>query len=306
MRAGLIAGVVLVVAVLTAVLAWRTPTAALVRLKLALDRHDLTSVTAAIDADALADEALAALLEEPANGTDRIRLVLRGDGAWLPAIASARDYLRLRVERDVERLVEDPEHMLRVSWGELRRALATLRRSGAIAHVLFARDEGTQYVVRLRWGGGRWRIVAVERDGGGLLLAGAPLPATPACDCSAACATPALPVAPPAAPPGYDERFVPAEPVVFPARRPRHRRPRQAFSRRLNGGHWAVQVSSTTDAAQAELEREWLAQRGQSAFVMTADVRGTTWQRVLVGRYATRAEAEASLTRLRVLEAGVP
>jgi cell division protein FtsN len=67
-----------------------------------------------------------------------------------------------------------------------------------------------------------------------------------------------------------------------------------------------VQVSSTTDAIEAELEREWFAERGQSAFVMPAEVGGTRWQRVLVGRYATRAEAEASLSRLRDLDVGVP
>jgi hypothetical protein len=67
-----------------------------------------------------------------------------------------------------------------------------------------------------------------------------------------------------------------------------------------------VQVSSTTDPVEAEIERDWFEERGQSAFVMSADVRGTRWQRVLVGRYATRAEAEASVARLRDLEVGVP
>jgi hypothetical protein len=282
-----------------------------VRLKLALDRHDLGSVMAAVDGDALADQALAALLEEPAPGTDRIRLVLRGDGAWLPAIASARDYLRLRVEQDVQRLVEDPEQMLRVSWTAFRRSLDTLGRSGNIAQVVFARDDGTQYVVHLRWSAGRWRIVAVERDGGGLLLAGAPASACQPCECGVL-STPALPDTPATSPPERDEHFVPAEPlppaepVLFSPPRRRGRGPRRAFARRLLTGGWAVQVSSTTDLAEAELERAWFAERGQSAFVVPAEVRGTVWQRVLVGRYATRAEAEASLVRLRNLEVGVP
>jgi hypothetical protein len=307
------AGIVLVAAVLAGRAFWTTPSVALFRLKLALDRHDLGAVMAAVDADALADQALAAMLEEPMDGTDRIRLVLRGDGAWLPAIASARDYLRLRVEQDVQRLVEDPEEMLRVSWTEFRRSLDTLEPTGAIARFMFERDEGTRYAVHLRWSAGRWRIVAVERDGGGLLLAGTPVAAVtpPACECGLL-ATPALAVPPPVASPERDEHFAPAdplppaEPVAFSPPKPRRRGPSRAFARQLSSGSWAVQVSSTTDPVEAEIERDWFEERGQSAFVMSADVRGTRWQRVLVGRYATRAEAEASVARLRDLEVGVP
>jgi len=72
-------------------------------------------------------------------------------------------------------------------------------------------------------------------------------------------------------------------------------------------GNRAVLIGLVAGVFQVQLEREWLADRGQSAFVMPADVRGTTWQRVLVGRYPTRAEAEASLARLRDLDAaGAP
>ena len=310
MRRGLMAGVALVAVLLAGRAVWRSPTVALVRLKLALDRHDLGVALAGVDTDARADQALATLLEEPAPGTDRIRLVLRSDGAWLPAIGSARDYLRLRVEHEVQRLVEDPDQMLRVSWAEFRRSLGTLQRSGNIAQLVFARDEGTEYGVHLRWSGRAWRIVAVEHDGGGLLT-GAPVSAAPSGGCSAP-ATPSVSEPPAKSPPDHDERFAPpeplppAEPVLFSPPRPRRRGPRRAFARRLSSGAWAVQVSSTTDAADAEIEREWFAEQGQSAFVMPAEVRGTTWQRVMVGRYATRAEAEASLARLRGLDVGVP
>jgi cell division protein FtsN len=125
-------------------------------------------------------------------------------------------------------------------------------------------------------------------------------------------ATPAVADVPSASPPDHDERFAPAdplppaEPVLFSPPRPRSRGPRRAFARRLSTGGWAVQVSSTTDALEAEMEREWFAGRGQSAFVMPAEVRGTRWQRVMIGRYATRVEAEASLARLRDLDVGVP
>jgi cell division septation protein DedD len=289
MRRALVAGLVLVIVALAGRSAWRTPTAALLRLKLALDRHDLGAVMEAVDAEALADQALTALLDEPAGDAERIRLVVRGDGAWLPAISSAREYLRLRIERDVARLVEDPGRLRPVSWTDLRRSIATVRRSGAVAHVVFAGGEGTEYALRLRWSRGRWRIVAVERDGAALLRAGAPISTSPVCDCSA-----------PAPPPAAE-----TEPPDQEARR-RSRSPRRPFARRLSNGSWAVQVSSTTDAIEAELEREWLAGRGEEAFVMPAEIRGTTWQRVLVGGYATRAEAEASLARLRRLDTAVP
>lgn len=313
MRRALVAGVVLVSVVLAARSAWRTPTVALVRLKMALDRHDLEAVMDAVDTRALADQALSALLEEPAGDSERVRLVVRGEGAWLPAVSSARDYLRLRVERDLAAFVEDPEHFLPpVSWTALQRSIATLRRSGAVAQGVVELEEGKEYVVRLRWSGGRWRIVAVERDGAGLLRVGAPVAASPACDCNPATVSPSVP----ATPSGHDERFAPADPLPLakpvvlslppPLPRPRHRAARLPFARRMTNGSWTVQVSSTTDAVEAELEREWLAHRGEEAFVMPAAVRGTTWQRVLVGGYPTRAEAEAGLARLRSLDTAVP
>ena len=129
---------------------WRSPTAALVSLKLALDRRDLSAVERALDYRALTDASLSRLVdgrpEEPAD----IRLVLRGENAWVPAISSARAYLRIRLERGVERLVEDPEHALDVSWEDLRRALGSLRRSGSVARFRIPGRNGEEYVIRMR------------------------------------------------------------------------------------------------------------------------------------------------------------
>jgi len=110
---------------------WRSPTVTLVRLKLALDRHDLAGVESAVDFDALTGAALSGLLEDRAGDSETVRLALRGKGGWLPSMASARDYLKIRLQRTVERMVEEPTAMLRVSWANLRQAIATLRREGA-------------------------------------------------------------------------------------------------------------------------------------------------------------------------------
>src|SRR6185436_5645105 len=149
---------------------WRSPTAALVSLKLALDRRDLSAVERTLDYRALTDASLSRLVdgrpEEPAD----IRLVLRGENAWVPALSSARGYLRIRLERGVERLVEDPEHALEVSWEDLRRALASLRRSGSVARFRIPGRKGEEYVIRMRQSRGRWKIVGIDRDGEPILL----------------------------------------------------------------------------------------------------------------------------------------
>ncbi len=292
----------MVVATLLAGLSvWRSPTAALVSLKLALDRRDLSAVAGALDYHALTDAALARLVEGRPEEPVDIRLVLRGENAWIPAVSSARAYLRVRLEREVERLVEDPEHALDVSWEDLRRALATLRRSGSVARFRLPGRQGEEYVIRMRQGGGRWRIVAVDRDGEPVLLG------------------PADPDLQPASAESGDER--PSEPVVeagvaeadvagtlapivaeYSSERvqplPRPRGKRSPFVRRLDDGRWTVQIVATVDAGEADLEREWFDSIGEPAFVAEAEVRGQTWQRVQVGRYATRAEAAETLARL--------
>jgi hypothetical protein len=79
---------------------------------------------------------------------------------------------------------------------------------------------------------------------------------------------------------------------------PRPRGKRSPFVRRLDDGQWTVQIVATVDAVEADLEREWYDSMGEPAFVDEAEVRGTIWQRVQVGRYATRAEAAETLARL--------
>ena len=84
---GVIAGAVMV----GGLWAWRSPTVTLVRLKLALDHHDLAGVESALDFDALTGAALSGLLEDRAGESETVRLALRGKGGWLPAVASAQD-----------------------------------------------------------------------------------------------------------------------------------------------------------------------------------------------------------------------
>jgi hypothetical protein len=294
----IVVAVVVVATLLAGLAAWRSPTAALVSLKLALDRRDLSAVAAALDYHALTDAALARLVEGRPEEPVDIRLVLRGENAWIPAVSSARAYLRVRLEREVERLVEDPEHALDVSWEDLRRALATLRRSGSMARFRVPGSRGEEYVIRMRQGDGRWRIVAVDRDGEPVLLGPAapePQPASadeepngPAIEAEVADADVDGTLAP----------IVAELPRVRLEPPPRPRGKRSPFVRRLDDGRWTVQVVATVDAMEADLEREWFDSIGEPAFVDEAEVRGTTWQRVQVGRYDTRAEAAETLARL--------
>jgi hypothetical protein len=298
---------------------WRTPSAALVRLKLALDRHDRSAVERALDTGALVDAALVRLVDDGAGEPGPIRLALHGEGGWLPAMTSAREYLRIRLGTALERLVEQPETALRVSWAEVQLALASLQRFGAVAFFAFEPDAGGEYAVRMRQTRGRWRIVSLERDGLPLLVG--PLGPGPI-----AAGPPPLPPPPAAATGGIAEAAgappveeIPASPEPAPALEApeaaahldeaaalaranplvRPRRPRgRPFARRLDGSTWTVQVAATTDVLEAELAREWFAERGEAAFVSSAEVRGQLWQRVLVGRYATSADAERTVARL--------
>jgi hypothetical protein len=293
----IVVAVVLVATLLGGLSVWRSPSAALVSLKLALDRRDLSAVADTLDYHALTDAALARLVEGRPEEPVDIRLVLRGENAWIPAVSSARAYLRVRLEREVERLVEDPEHALEVSWEDLRRALATLRRSGSMARFRVPGRRGEEFVVRMRRGGGRWRIVAIDRDGEPVLLgpavpepqpASAEIPAEPEMEMEAA----AVDVAGTLAPIVVEDEIREVPPP------PRPRGKRSPFVRRLDDGQWTVQIVATVDALEADLEREWYDSMGEPAFVDEAEVRGTIWQRVQVGRYATRAEAAETLARL--------
>ena len=96
-----------------------------------------------------------------------------------------------------------------------------------------------------------------------------------------------------AEPPAQAESFQPAEPVAAdPA-------PVAAASESglpqadpsLNSG-WVIQVRSTPDEAAANQLQERLASAGFPAFVISAEVDGTTYYRVRVGRYASRPDAD--------------
>jgi hypothetical protein len=310
MRKGVMA-IVGVAAVLGGWTAWRSPTATLVSLKLALDRRDLSGVERALDYRALTEAALSRVVdgrpEEPAD----IRLVLRGENAWVPAVASARAYLRIRLERGVEALVEDPERSFDVSWEDLRRALATLRRSGSVARFRVPGRDGEEYVVRMRQAGSRWRIVGIERDGEPVLLGPREREPLPMAQNDGGQGDGTGDRNDAAANPEFAEAVVEPEAHVaalvdesttglvraLPRPRPRSG-PQAPFIRRLEDGTWTVQAASTVDAVEADLEREWLDSAGEPAFVEEADVRGRTWRRVLVGRYPTRAGAEETVARL--------
>jgi len=209
-------------------------------------------------------------------------------------VASARDYLKIRLQRTVERMVEEPTAMRQVSWADLRRVLATLRREGAVAFFVYRDgDDGPEYAVRLRSTSGRWRIVSVERQGVQALLRSTPAHA--GAETALGTSASAEDVAP------GDEPFVmgadEAELLAHTVPAPRHRA-QQPFARRLEDGSWTVQVASTTDAMEAEAEREWFSRQKEPAFLLPGTVRGTTWQRVMIGRYPSSADAARAVERL--------
>jgi septal ring-binding cell division protein DamX len=70
------------------------------------------------------------------------------------------------------------------------------------------------------------------------------------------------------------------------------------FSRRFDATRWTVQVGATKDLATASATRDQLTSQGLDVIVESALVNGESWQRILVGRYATRAEAERSIAKL--------
>jgi len=65
---------------------------------------------------------------------------------------------------------------------------------------------------------------------------------------------------------------------------------------------WTVQVTATTDAANAEAIAARLRSRGYDAYTIKAPNRGQMWYRVRVGRFNTRAEAQETESRLRTVE----
>jgi hypothetical protein len=311
------AGLALVV---LGVWALRTPTAALVQLKLALDRHDLAAVDRRLDRKALASEALAGLVGDSSVDAEPIRLAIRGGDGWVPAIPSARSWLRLRLDRAVSSLVEDPARRFVVSWEQLEDALDTLEQTGATAFFRFGADDGAVYAVRMRQGWWHWRIVSVEQNGQPLLLA----PTAPRQPEQTAAAEPQIDdgtdvgivIEPP-----DDEAVDATEPDDAPVAAPTLRlapmvtaaAPQETvapqtnqhwtqagrpFVRRLDGKSWTVQIGSSTDALAAAVQRDRFVGKGEKAVIQEVTVRGTQWHRVLIGAFPTKREADQAAARL--------
>jgi cell division protein FtsN len=71
-------------------------------------------------------------------------------------------------------------------------------------------------------------------------------------------------------------------------------------------GRYTVQVSAWTSAADAQRAVDRLKQAGFDAYVVEAFVKGRTWYRVRVGRFASTAEAQETIAKLHeVQENGV-
>lgn len=111
-------------------------------------------------------------------------------------------------------------------------------------------------------------------------------------------------------PPAQTESFQPADPIEeepAPVVADSRSGLPQADASLATG--WVVQVRSTPDQAAANTLQEALSGAGFPAFVISAEVDGTTYYRVRVGRYAARTDAdvveEALLQRADVEDAWV-
>jgi cell division septation protein DedD len=75
--------------------------------------------------------------------------------------------------------------------------------------------------------------------------------------------------------------------------------PTRPPSTQASTGQWTVQVGATVDSREALQLTLRLRALGFAAYTVQAPLRGQTWYRVRVGRYATRDEARAEEARLR-------
>jgi cell division septation protein DedD len=64
-------------------------------------------------------------------------------------------------------------------------------------------------------------------------------------------------------------------------------------------GRWAVQVNATKDESTARRLIFQLRQKGYSAYLVEVGLRGETWYRVRVGRFATMGEATSIVVQLK-------
>jgi DedD protein len=65
---------------------------------------------------------------------------------------------------------------------------------------------------------------------------------------------------------------------------------------------WTVQVNATTNVQQATEMARKLRTKGYEAYTVQAPMRGQTWYRVRVGRFANREQAKELESRLRSSE----
>ena len=66
-----------------------------------------------------------------------------------------------------------------------------------------------------------------------------------------------------------------------------------------SAGSWAVQVNATKDPATADRLIRQLKAAGYPAYLFEVRLRGETWYRVRVGRFATMEQATSMVVRLK-------
>jgi cell division septation protein DedD len=96
-------------------------------------------------------------------------------------------------------------------------------------------------------------------------------------------------------------------PPRTPAVPPKHTEPPARVERPERADVWAdagwtVQVNATTDSQQAMNLARALKAKGYDAYTLQAPMRGQTWYRVRVGRFASREKAKELENRLRTTE----
>ena len=119
----------------------------------------------------------------------------------------------------------------------------------------------------------------------------------------ASAATPAATaVAPVSTPTAAQHNTAPRKPTNTPVAAPRTKTTEPAQAEEWADSGWTVQVNATTSVQQAtELARK-LREKGYQAYTVQAPIRGQTWYRVRVGRFANREQAKELESRLRSSE----
>ena len=101
--------------------------------------------------------------------------------------------------------------------------------------------------------------------------------------------TPAAPVAANMKPASVVQPTTPASAPV----------PSQVPAQMISGDFYSIQVASVREKANADLLAEKLRKEGYETEAITKDFKSGTWSIVFVGRYGTKAEAEAKLPQMK-------